>query len=395
MADNCISYGLKLNSAIAAKNGHIIWIGIMAELPKNYENDAEHIYDMQGRCLTPGLIDCHTHIIYSGHRANEFEMRLKGATYEQIAYNGGGIQSTVNATRTASEEALFEQSMRRIKMLMQEGVTAIEIKSGYGLDFESELKILRVAKKLATQVPITITPTCLSAHSIPQEFKHAPDDYIDLVCNQIILTVAKEKLASAVDVFCEHIAFNLAQTERVFQTAQKYGLSIKCHAEQLSNLGASKLAAHYRALSVDHLEYLDEDGVKAIAQSGTVAVLLPGAFYFLRETQKPPIDLLRKHNVPIAIATDCNPGTSPASSLLLMINMACTFFRLTPEEALAGVTKHAAKALDLHKTHGTLEVGKKADIVAWDIEHPCELAYRFGCNPVYKIYSHLLDDLEI
>jgi imidazolonepropionase len=378
--DNGASYGLLLDSCIAVKNNKIIWLGKKSDLPATPEQLANKVYDVQGKCITPGLIDCHTHLVYGGNRCAEFEMRLQGASYTDIAKAGGGIRSTVAATRAASEDELLAQSLLRAEGLLAEGVTTIEIKSGYGLDLDNELKLLRVAKKLGEMLPVTVVTTFLGAHALPLEFLGRPDAYIDLVCDEMIPLIAKEKLAQIVDVFCEKIAFDLTQTQRVFEAAKKYNLKIKCHAEQLSDFGAATLAAQYGALSVDHLEFLSEQGVKTIAKSGAVAVLLPGAFYFLRETQLPPIDLLREHQVPIAIATDSNPGTSPVTSLLLMLNMACTLFRLTPEEALLGVTRHAAKTLGLEETRGTLRVGKNADFVVWDVEHPAELAYWMGRN---------------
>jgi len=381
-------YGLIKNGAIATKNGQIAWVGSLSDLPGAPAQLASVVHDVEGRCITPGLIDCHTHLVYGGNRYNEFALRLEGATYESIAKAGGGIQSTVAATRAASEESLLQQSLKRAKALFAEGVTTLEIKSGYGLDTATELKILRVAKRIGEILPLTVSLTFLGAHTVPAEFKDRKDEYIDYVCDEMLPAVVEAGLAHSVDVFCEKIAFNLLQTERVFKAAKKFGLSIKCHAEQLSDLGGARLASEYQALSVDHLEFLSADGVSALAKAGTVAVLLPGAFYFLRETQFPPIDLLRKQGVPMAIATDSNPGTSPVTSLLLMLNMACTLFRLTPEEALTGVTRHAAKALGLENTLGTLTVGKQADFVVWDIEHPAELTYRIGFNPLVSLVKH-------
>jgi imidazolonepropionase len=378
-------YGLIKNGAIAVKDGQIAWLGEQALLEDLPENLASYVHDLGGRCLTPGLIDCHTHLVYAGNRYHEFELRLQGASYASIAKAGGGIQSTVKATRAASSEALFEQSLRRARLLASEGVTTLEIKSGYGLDLETELKILRVAKRIGETLPLTVSLTFLGAHALPPEYKDKPGEYIELVCREMLPAILQENLVQQVDVFCENMAFDLSETEQVFKTAREMGLGIKCHAEQLSDLGASCLAAKYQALSVDHLEFLSEAGVKALAQAGTVAVLLPGAFYFLRETKLPPIDLLREHNVPMAIATDCNPGTSPVTSLLLMLNMACTLFKLTPVEALQGVTKHAAAALGLSATCGTLVTGKNADFCVWDIEHPAELAFRVGYNPLASV----------
>ncbi len=378
-------YGLIEKACIAVKNGKIAWLGSMHELPDSPDHLASEVFDIQGYCLTPGLIDCHTHLVYAGNRAHEFELRLNGATYEEIAHQGGGIQSTVKATRLASEKDLLQQSLIRALALMRSGATTLEIKSGYGLDWPTELKILRVAKQIEKKLSVTVSKTFLGAHTIPAEYRNNPDDYVDVICNEMIPIVATEKLAEAVDVFCEKIAFNLVQTERIFNAAKQHGLAIKCHAEQLSDSGSAALAATYHAWSVDHLEHVSRSGVKAIAQSGTVAVILPGAFYFLRETQLPPVNLLRQHHVPIAIASDCNPGTSPIMSLLCILNMACTLFRLTPEEALAGVTRHAAKALGLGKTHGTLTVGKAADFAVWDVAHPVELVYYMGGNPLKQL----------
>src|SRR3990167_3583468 len=352
---------------------------------KTPDNLANHVDDMQGRCVTPGLIDCHSHIVYAGNRSNEFEMRLQGISYEEIAKQGGGIQSTVAATRNASEQELLIQSLPRAQALMASGATTIEIKSGYGLNWETEEKMLRVAKCIEEILPVTIYKTFLGAHTIPIEYRDKPNAYVDLICNEMVPLIAKEKLANAIDVFCEKIAFNLQQTERVFKAAQQHGLAIKCHSEQLSDSGSAILAAKYHALSVDHLEHVSDQGVEAIAKSKTVAVLLPGAFYFLRENKLPPIALLRQHGVPIALASDCNPGTSPILSLLLILNMACTLFRLTPQEALQGVTKYAAQALGLQTTHGTLSVGKTADFAIWNINHPAELAYYLGGSPLYSL----------
>jgi imidazolonepropionase len=383
-----VPYGFKSHAALAVKEGKIAWIGDMNELPGEADHLAHEVVDAKNKCITPGLVDCHTHLVFGGNRAREFEMRLQGVSYEEIARAGGGIRSTVAATRAASEDELFLQSIQRARALLAGGVTTIEIKSGYGLDLETELKILRVAKRIQENLPITVVSTFLGAHALPAEFQNRADDYIDHVCNDMIPAVSREKLASAVDVFCETIGFTLAQTERVFAAAKKAGLDVKCHAEQLSDMGGAELAAKYQALSADHLEFLSEQGVEALAKSGTVAVLLPGAFYFLREKKFPPIELLRDKNVPMAIATDCNPGTSPVTSLLLMVNMACTLFRLTPEEALLGVTRHAAQALGLSKTHGSLTIGKIADFVLWNVSHPVELAYYVGWNRCFKVVKN-------
>lgn len=338
----------------------------------------EQTIDLQSKLLLPGLIDCHTHLVYAGNRANEFEMRLNGVPYEEIAKQGGGILSTVHATRAASEEQLIELALPRLDGLLASGVTSIEVKSGYGLTLGDEIKMLRAAKALEQERKVKITTTLLAAHALPPEFKDRADDYIQHICDDIIPLMAEEKLATSVDVFCESIGFNLAQTERVFEVAKKHGLHVKGHTEQLSDLGGTALTAQYNGLSADHIEYLDEIGVRALANSSTVATLLPGAFYFLRETQLPPIDLLRTHKVPMAIATDINPGTSPFADLTLMMNMACTLFRLTPQEALRGVTQNAAKALGYGESRGVIEVGYDADFSIWDIEHPADLSYQVG-----------------
>ncbi len=378
-------YGIVENGALAVGDETIMWVGKQKELPAEIESAAADVYEGQGGWITPGLVDCHTHLVYAGSRAREFELRLQGATYEEIARQGGGIRSTVSATRDADENALFEQSARRLVALMQEGVTTVEIKSGYGLDLETELRMLRVARRLGEKYPVTVMPTFLGAHAVPPEYEGHSDQYIDFVCNQVLPQIAEQKLAVAVDAFCETIGFTPEQTERVFKIAKDLGLAIKLHAEQLSDLKGAELAARYRALSADHLEYVSEAGVKAMAQSETVAVLLPGAYYFLRETKMPPLDLLRRYRVPVALSTDCNPGSSPTVSLLLMLNMACTFFNMTPEEALAGVTRNGARALGLQDRIGTLEAGKNADFVIWDIPEPAELAYRIGANPMKHV----------
>ena len=328
----------------------------------------------QGGVMTPGLVDCHTHLVYAGDRAGEFEQRLEGVSYAEIAKAGGGILSTVRATREASEEALLAASLPRLDALLADGVTTVEIKSGYGLTLSDELKMLRVARRLGELRPVRVTATLLGAHALPPEYAGRADDYVSLVCDEMIPAAAGEGLADAVDVFCEGIGFSPAQCERIYQAAQAHGLAIKAHAEQLSNLGGSALAARYGALSADHIEYLDEAGVRAMAEAGTVAVLLPGAFHVLRETQLPPIDLLRQYQVPMAVASDANPGTSPICMPSLMANLACTLFRLTPREALAGMTAHAARALGLSEL-GRIAVGAAADLCLWDIQHPAELAY--------------------
>ncbi|EKO3820421.1 imidazolonepropionase [Vibrio harveyi] len=340
----------------------------------------EQTLDLQNRLLLPGLIDCHTHLVYAGNRANEFEMRLNDVPYETIAKQGGGILSTVYATRTATKEQLIELALPRLDGLIASGVTSIEVKSGYGLTLDDEIKMLRAAKALEHERKVKITTTLLAAHALPPEYKDCADDYIQHICDDIIPLVAQENLASSVDVFCESIGFNLEQTERVFQSATQHGLRVKGHTEQLSMLGGTALTAQYNGLSADHIEYLDEQGVIALANSPTVATLLPGAYYFLRETQLPPIDLLREHKVPMAIATDINPGTSPFADLTLMMNMACTLFRLTPQEALRGVTQNAAKALGYGESRGVIDIGCDADFSIWDIEHPADLSYQVGAK---------------
>ncbi|MAJ39735.1 MAG: imidazolonepropionase [Pseudoalteromonadaceae bacterium] len=377
-------YGAIENAALAIKNGEIVWLGEQSNLP-SFDAFATPTLSIKGQWLTPGLIDCHTHLIFAGSRAEEFEQRLQGVSYEQIAAQGGGIASTVKATREADHEQLFVDAKDRLNTLLAEGVTTAEIKSGYGLDVENEIKILEVARLFNEHHPIDIKTTFLGAHALPPEYKGRADEYIDLVCTQMLEQVVANNLADAVDVFCENVGFSLAQTKQVFDAATKHNLPVKCHAEQLSNQQGAQLVAEYKGLSADHIEYLDENGVKAMAEAGTVAVLLPGAFYFLRETQLPPIDLLQKYNVPIAIASDFNPGTSPLCSVQLMMNMACTLFRLTPEQALAGVTRNAAQALGL-KDRGVLKVGARADIAHWQISHPAQLSYQFGVNKLLNLW---------
>lgn len=381
MSNGSDNYGEISNAALAISNGKIVWLGKESDLP-NYKKSQVEVIDGQGKWLTPGLIDCHTHLVYGGNRANEFEMRLQGKSYQEIAEAGGGIISTVKATRAATEAELIASALPRLTALHQQGVTTVEIKSGYGLDLLNEMKMLKVAGQLANELPVTIKRTFLGAHALPIEYKNDPESYIDLVCNEVLPVIAKQKLADTVDVFCENIGFNLKQTERVFIAAQEHSLAIKIHAEQLSDLGGTELAAKYQALSSDHVEFLSEQGIKAMSKANMTAVLLPGAFYFLRETQLPPIELLRKHGVAMAIATDANPGSSPICSIQLMLNMACTLFRLTPSEALAGVTCNAAKALGLAATKGKLAVGFDADIALWNISQPAELCYQFGVNPL-------------
>ncbi|GLC95349.1 imidazolonepropionase [Cupriavidus sp. TA19] len=371
------------DAALVVEHGRIAWLGVAADLPQAYRDRPRH--DANGAWITPGLVDCHTHLVYGGQRADEFAMRLAGAGYEEIARAGGGIVSTVRATRTADEDTLFAQAAARLQPLLAEGVTAIEIKSGYGLSLEAERKQLRVARRLGEQFGVSVHTTFLGAHALPPEYAGRADDYIDLVCNTMLPALAEEGLVDAVDAFCESIGFSIAQTERVFDAAARHGVRVKLHAEQLSNLGGAALAARHRALSADHLEHLDEAGVAAMAEAGTVAVLLPGAYYFLRDTNLPPIALLRQYGVPMAISTDHNPGTSPVTSLLLMMNMACTLFRLTVPEALAGVTQHAARALGASDRHGKLEAGRTADFVLWRVDSPAELAYWFGRNPAAAV----------
>ncbi|WP_052319228.1 imidazolonepropionase [Vibrio sinaloensis] len=354
--------------------------GTISQIGNNVETAKSQSYDCKGQLVAPGFIDSHTHLIYAGNRANEFEMRLKGVPYQEIAKQGGGILSTVRATREASEEALIELALPRLDGLLRSGVTSVEVKSGYGLTLHDEIKMLRAAKALQDHRKVRVTTTLLAAHALPPEFAGKPDDYIDFVCREIIPLVAEEQLATSVDVFCESIGFDLAQTERVFVTAKEHGLRVKGHTEQLSNLGGSALTAQYEGLSADHIEYLDQAGVEALAQSGTVATLLPGAFYFLKETKLPPIELLRKHKVPMAIATDLNPGTSPFADLTMMMNMGCTLFGLTPEEALRGVTCHAAKALGYGESRGQIQVGFDADLAIWDVSQPADFSYQQGVS---------------
>jgi imidazolonepropionase len=372
--------GIVEHGAVAAKDGRIAFAGPAAHLPTGW--DAAHRVALDGRWVMPGLVDCHTHLVYAGQRAHEFELRLSGASYEDIARAGGGIVSTVKATRAASEKDLVRASLPRLDRLLAEGVTTIEIKSGYGLDSETERRMLRAARRLAQEREVDVVTSFLGAHALPPEANGDKEQYIGEVC-AMIPAIARDKLADAVDAFCENIAFSPQQTARVFAAAQEAGLPVKLHADQLSNLHGAKLAAEHGALSADHLEYTDKDGVAAMARSGTVAVLLPGAFYVLREKQVPPVDELRGQRVPMAIATDCNPGTSPITSLLLVMNMAATLFRLTVDEAVAGVTREAARALGRLGEIGTLESGKWCDLSIWDIERPAELVYRIGFNPLH------------
>ena len=377
------NYGEILDGALAIANGKISWLGPRADLPKSLSAKLTH--DGKGHWLTPGLIDCHTHIVYAGNRSNEFEARLGGTSYEDIARAGGGIAATVAATRACTEDELFEQSTVRVERLLSEGVTTLEIKSGYGLDIETEAKILRVARRIGTQLPVNIKTTFLGAHAVPAEYRGRADAYIDMVCKEMLPRLHAQGLVDAVDAFCENIGFNLAQTERVFAAAKSLGLPVKLHAEQLSDSSGAELVARYGGLSADHLEYLSSTSIAEMATSQTVAVLLPGAFYFLRETKVPPIDALRAAKVPIAVATDCNPGTSPMTSILLAMNMACTLFRLTPCGALRGTTIHAAQALGVTATHGSLALGKAADLALWAIDRPSDLSYAIGANPCVAV----------
>ncbi|WP_324509255.1 imidazolonepropionase [Brevundimonas sp.] len=372
-------YGAILNAALAMEAGRIVWIGAQADLPGAPGDLAQTVESLDGRWITPGLIDCHTHLVFGSNRAVEWEMRLNGATYEEIARAGGGILSSVKATRGATQAELVASAQHRLNALAAAGATTVEIKSGYGLDLDSELKMLRAAGDLTGA---RIVRTLLAAHALPPEFKDNRAGYIDLICEQIIPAAARAGLADAVDAFCESIGFSPDEVTRVFQAARAHGLPVKLHAEQLTNQHGAALTARYHGLSADHLEHLDDEGIAAMAEAGTVAVLLPGAFYFLKDTKLPPIQALRDAGVPVAVATDCNPGTSPLTSLPLAMNMACTLFGLTPEEALAGCTRHGAAALGLADQIGTLEVGKAADLAVWNIDEPAELAYWLGAAPL-------------
>jgi imidazolonepropionase len=374
-------YGVIEDGGLLLRDGAIAWVGPMAGPGRPARDDADAVIDCGGALVTPGLIDCHTHLVYAGDRSREFEMRLAGASYEEIARQGGGIVSTVRATRAATNAQLRAVAARRLQAAMAEGVTTIEVKSGYGLDVATELRLLHVAQSLAAEGAVSVVTTLLGAHAIPPEFSGRADDYVKLVCEQMIPLAAERRLATAVDGFCERIAFSAEQMRRVFIAARGHGLAVKLHADQLSDGGGAALAAEFKALSADHLEHANDAAIDALAHAGTVAVLLPGAFYFLRETKVPPVEALRARGVPMAVATDCNPGTSPCTSILTMLNMACTLFRLTPEEALAGATCHAARALGL-ADRGTLEAGKRADIAIWDVEQPAELAWHIaGLRP--------------
>ncbi|OIN43526.1 imidazolonepropionase [Pseudomonas azotoformans] len=381
-------YSIIEDAAMVTAGSLIEWIGPRSQAPTA---DYAQVHDLHGAWVTPGLIDCHTHTVFGGNRSGEFEQRLEGVSYAEIAAKGGGIASTVRATRAATEDELFASAEKRLRSLLRDGVTTVEIKSGYGLDLANERKMLRVARRLGEALPVSVRATCLAAHALPPEYKDRADDYIEHICADMLPALAAEGLVDAVDAFCEHLAFSTEQVERVFKVAQQLGLPVKLHAEQLSSLHGSSLAARYQALSADHLEFMTEEDAIAMAASGTVAVLLPGAFYFLRETQLPPMEALRKHGVKIAIASDLNPGTSPALSVRLMLNMACTLFRMTPEEALAGATTHAATALGMGDTHGTLEAGKVADFVAWQIDRPADLAYWLGGELDKRVVRHGVD----
>ncbi|EKT63818.1 imidazolonepropionase [Providencia burhodogranariea] len=377
-------YGLLENHAMVTRNNLIV--AIVPEAKLDMVNGK--VVDLERRLVTPGLIDCHTHLVFGGNRAAEWEQRMKGVSYETISQQGGGINSTVRATRTLNEDDLYHVSQPRLEALIREGVTTIEMKSGYGLDFDSEQKQLFVAKRLAQSYPVTVSSTLLSAHTVPSEYKGKADEYIDLICNEIMPTLWEKGLFEAVDVFCESVGFSLEQSQKLFLTAQKLGIPVKGHVEQLSNLGGSELVASFKGLSVDHIEYLDLKGIQALKQSGTVAVLLPGAFYFLRETKLPPIELLREHQIPMAVSTDFNPGTSPFASLRMVMNMAAVLFRLTPEEIWAGVTCHAARALGREESHGQLKVGYQADFIVWNAADPVEMIYEQGSQMLYmRVYQ--------
>lgn len=377
-------YGLLEDYAMVTRDNLIV-----AFVPKDELDTTKcKVVDLEERLVTPGLIDCHTHLVFGGNRAVEWEQRMNGVSYESISQQGGGINSTVRATRALNEDDLYQVSQPRLEALVREGVTTIEMKSGYGLDFDSEQKQLLVAKRLAQSYPVTVSSTLLSAHTVPSEYKDKADEYIDLICTEIMPTLWQQGLFEAVDVFCESVGFSLEQSQKLFLAAQKLGIPVKGHVEQLSNLGGSELVASFKGLSVDHIEYLDLKGIQALKQSGTVAVLLPGAFYFLRETKLPPIELLREHQVPMAVSTDFNPGTSPFASLRMVMNMAAVLFKLTPEEIWAGVTCHAARALGREESHGQLKVGYQADFVVWNAVDPVEMIYEQGSQPLYmRVYQ--------
>ena len=389
MQKNQGSYGLIEKGCVVINEDKIVWVGPHHELPAEYIGVTQKHYS--DRLITPALIDCHTHLVYGGDRAAEFEMRLEGASYEEVARAGGGIVSTVKATRAASEEELLDSALKRLDMLLADGIGTIEVKSGYGLDLKNELAMLRVARRLEKERPVRVHTTFLGAHALPPEYSNRADDYIDYVCNEILPAAVSEGLVDAVDGFCEGIGFSRKQIEKVFNAAADLNLPVKLHAEQLSNLNGAALVAERRGLSADHLEYLDQSGVDAMAKNGTVAVLLPGAFYTLHETRMPPVAALLEAGVPIAIATDCNPGSSPLFSLVLAMNMACTLFRLTPELALAGVTLNAARALGLAEGRGTIAPGQPADLAIWDVKMPAELSYGIGHRPLHaRIHGGVL-----
>ncbi len=385
MVEGGAPYGAVPGGAIAISGGRLVFVGSQNDLPGPAENLAAEIRDGRGRWVTPGLIDCHTHLVYGGNRALEFEQRLAGASYEEIAKAGGGILSTVRETRGATEAQLLATAVTRLDSLRGEGVTTLEIKSGYGLELATELRMLRVARSLGERRPVSVRTTLLGAHAIPLEYDQRADDYIDMVCHEMIPAAVEAGLVDAVDAFCENIGFSREQTSRVFEAAKAHDLPVKLHAEQLSDQEGAQLAAGFGALSADHLEYVSLQGVEAMARAGTVAVLLPGAYYFLNEKQKPPVDVFRRLGVPMAVSTDCNPGSSPVTSLLLVVNMSCVMFGLTIEEALAGVTRNAARALGLSSSRGTLEVGKRADLAIWDIDSPADLAYAVGAKPLSEV----------
>ena len=381
MAPDTTGLGIVDDGIIACRDGLIVYAGASANAPAAL--DGLEVIDCQRRWITPGLIDCHTHLVYAGDRSHEFEQRLNGVSYEEIARAGGGIRSTMNATRAASEAELVASALPRLDALLAEGVTTLEIKSGYGLALEHERKQLRAARALTHERDVTVRTTFLGAHALPPEFTGRADQYVEVVTDQMLPQLAREQLVDAVDVYCESIGFSAAQTRSVFEAAASQGIAVKVHAGQLSDLGAVQLAAEFGALSADHLEYLDRDGISAMAAAGTAAVLLPGAFYFLRESKLPPVSALRAAGVPIAIATDCNPGTSPLFSLLTTMNLAATLFRMTIDECLLGVTRNAARALGLARSAGTLETGKRCDLAIWNIERPAELVCRLGFNPLH------------
>lgn len=373
-------YGLKSGYALVVRGQLILAVIPESEIPSGHQR----CVDLDGRLVTPGLIDCHTHLVFGGDRAAEWEERLNGVSYQAISARGGGINATVTATRNSSSESLLQLAQRRLERLMREGVTTVEIKSGYGLNAEAEEKMLQVVRQLGLNNSVDISPTLLAAHAVPVEYRQDPDGWLTLVCEQIMPSLWQKELFEAVDVFCENVGFTPSQTERLFEAATEMGIPVKGHVEQLSNLGGAALVSRYKGLSADHIEYLDETGVQAMAQSGTVGVLLPGAFYFLQERQRPPVQQLRKLGVPMAVATDYNPGTSPFASLHMAMNMACVQFGLTPEEAWAGVTRHAAQALGRGASHGQLKAGYVADFVVWDAQHPVEMVYEPGRNPLYQ-----------